>query len=155
MFILFILSSLFLHDDALAIPLRPFNSTFEIPFYPRKLEIEFTQRSAGNIIWSCVTTTFVCLWVVVHPNIPGPSESMFLTRLKIMACMLIAPELVIVWAGRQWFAARHIAAKHGGVFGSLSWMLDANFSVYQVKGGLSHMAFLPQWEASCFTQMAI
>lgn len=34
--------------------------------------------------------------------------------------MLIAPELVIVWAGRQWFAAREIAAKHKGVFGSLN-----------------------------------
>jgi hypothetical protein len=37
---------------------------------------------------------------------------MFIARLKIMGCMLIAPELVIVWAGRQWFAARHIARKH-------------------------------------------
>ena len=34
--------------------------------------------------------------------------------------MLIAPELVIVWAGRQWFAARDIAARHEGVFGSLN-----------------------------------
>ena len=128
MIILFILSSLFLHDDVLAKPLQPLqplNATFEIPFYPRKLEIEYTQRSAGNIIWSCLTTVFVCLWVVVHPNIPGPSDSMFFTRLKIMGCMLIAPELVIVWAGRQWFAARDIAAKHNGVFGSLNY-IDAN-----------------------------
>jgi len=150
MIILFILFSLlnFLHDDVLAIPiplrplqpLQPLHATSEIPFYPRKLGIDLTQRSAWNIIWSCLTTVFVCLWVVVHPNIPGPSDSMFLTRLKIMGCMLIAPELVIVWAGRQWFAARHIAAKH-------------EVTVYQVKGGLSHMAFLPQWGASCFTQM--
>ena len=128
MIILFILSCLFLHDDVLATPLRPLqplqpgplHATFETPFYPRTPDIDFTQRSALNIIWSCLTTVFVCLWVVVHPNIPGPSDSMFLTRLKIMGCMLIAPELVIVWAGRQWFAAREIAAKHKGVFGSLN-----------------------------------
>ena len=124
MIILFILSSLFLHDDVLALPspLRPLQPgpLQEISFYPRTPNIEFTQRSAWNIIWSCVTTVFVCLWVVVHPNIPGPSDSMFLTRLKIMGCMLIAPELVIVWAGRQWFAARHIAANHKGVLGYLN-----------------------------------
>ena len=116
MMILFILSSLFLHEDVFANPLIP-HPTLEIPspIYPRKLEIELSQRTAGNIIWSCLTTVFVCLWVVVHPNIPGPADNMFITRLKIMGCMLIAPELVIVWAGRQWFAARHIAANHKGV----------------------------------------
>jgi hypothetical protein len=128
MIILFILSSLFLHLDVLAQPLRPLrplqpgplNATFEIPLYPRLPEVEFTQRSAWNIIWSCLTTVGVCLWVVVHPNIPDPSGSIFFTRLKIMGCMLIAPELVIVWAGRQWFAAHRIAARHKGVFGSLN-----------------------------------
>ena len=128
MIFLFILSCLFLHDEVLGLPLRPLqplqprplHETFEISFYPRTPNIDLTQRSAWNIIWSCVTTVFVCLWVVVHPNIPGPSDSMFLTRLKIMGCMLIAPELVIVWAGRQWFAARDIAANHKGVLGSLN-----------------------------------
>jgi hypothetical protein len=117
MIILFILSSLFLHDDVLAKPLlqQPLYATFEIPSYPHSFNIELTTRTTGNIIWSCLTTVFVCLWVVVHPNIPGPHDSMFLTRLKIMGCMLIAPELVIVWAGRQWSAARNIAAKHKGV----------------------------------------
>ena len=123
MFFLFrviLFSSLFLHDDTLAaIPLRPLQplhstSTFEIPFYPRKLEIEFTQQSpAWNIIWSCLTSFYVCQWFFVHPpNILGPSEShnMSLTRLKIMACLFIAPELVIVWAGRQWFAASRTSA---------------------------------------------
>lgn len=124
MIILFILSSLFLHEDALAKPLQLASGplvhpTSEISVYPRQSEIDFTQaqRTVANIIWSCLSTVFVCLWVVVHPNIPGPSDSMFVTRLKIMGCMLIAPELVIVWAGRQWFAARHIAVNHKGVFG--------------------------------------
>ena len=115
MLILFLLSSLFLNEDAHAKPLQPLHPKFEIPFLPRNVEFEFTQRTVGNIIWSCMTTVFVCLWVVVHPNIPGPTESVFVARLKIMGCMLIAPELVIVWAGRQWFAARHIAANHRGV----------------------------------------
>ena len=141
MFILFILSNLFLHDDALAAPtpLRPLHSTFEIVFYSRKLEVEYTQRSVGNIIWSCASTISLCLWVVVHPNIPGPSHSMFLTRLKIMAWMLIAPELVIVWAGRQLFAARLIAANHkGGLNLSIRYQMLTNFGISDQGWTITH-----------------
>jgi hypothetical protein len=111
--ILFIFYCLFLHDDVVAAPLLDpiLHPMFEIEINPSK----FVQRSTWSIIWSCLSTVSLCLWVVVHPNIPGPSESMFLARLKIMGCMLIAPELVIVWAARQWFAARDIANKHKGV----------------------------------------
>lgn len=113
MTILFVLYyCLFLHDNVVAAPvLGPIqHSTFEI-----EIEInpsKFVQRSTWSIVWSCLSTVFLCSWVVVHPNIPGPSESMFLARLKIMGCMLIAPELVIVWAARQWFAARDIANRY-------------------------------------------
>ncbi|KDQ62100.1 hypothetical protein JAAARDRAFT_30002 [Jaapia argillacea MUCL 33604] len=75
------------------------------------------SRTLWNIIWSCLITVFSCTWVAIHPNVPSPSNSAFrigLRRVGIMLCALIAPELVIVWAARQWFVARRLASDHQG-----------------------------------------
>jgi hypothetical protein len=29
-------------------------------------------RTLLGIIWSCITTVFLCTWVAIHPNIPEP-----------------------------------------------------------------------------------
>ncbi|KAF8802868.1 hypothetical protein BYT27DRAFT_6749375 [Phlegmacium glaucopus] len=76
---------------------------------------KFTQRSEWNIVWSCFATLFACSWISVHPNIPAPSDSstrIFVRRLMIMGCTLIAPEMLITWAARQWYAAHDIAKRH-------------------------------------------
>ena len=109
MVLLFVLYSVFIHSNVLARPLHPLHPTSKILLYPREDSNRFTPRSELSIIWGCLATIFACSWVAVHPNIPAPSGSIFLTRLKLMGCMLIAPELVIMWAGRQWYAAHHIA----------------------------------------------
>jgi hypothetical protein len=72
-------------------------------------------RTIGNILWSCLVTIFACTWIAIHPNIPSPDDKWFtlaLRRLQFMVMGLIAPELVIVWAIRQWFVARKLAKKH-------------------------------------------
>ena len=113
MVLLFILNSFFIHDNVLARPLQPLlHPTFENLLYPREDPNKFTSRSELSIVWSCLATIFACSWVAVHPNIPAPSGSIFLTRLKLMGCMLIAPEFVIMWAARQWYAAHYIADKY-------------------------------------------
>jgi hypothetical protein len=64
-------------------------------------------------------TIFGCTWVAVHPNIPNAEDKWFTTalrRLKLMVMALIAPELVILWAMRQWVAARSLAKEHKSVF---------------------------------------
>ncbi|TDL14490.1 hypothetical protein BD410DRAFT_845987 [Rickenella mellea] len=69
-------------------------------------------RTTSDIVWSCLTTTFSCTWVAIHPNIPAPYESSFeigLRRLGVVIMALIAPELVIMWAMRQWIVARRLA----------------------------------------------
>jgi hypothetical protein len=76
-------------------------------------------RTIWNIIWSCLVTIFVCTWVAMHPNIPNAEENWFTTvsrRLQLMAMALIAPELVILWAMRQYFSARSLAKKYRSVF---------------------------------------
>jgi hypothetical protein len=70
------------------------------------------QRSMWDILWSCFATIFACSWVSVHPNIPGRDDSrwkIFSNRAEIMLFTIIVPELVILWAMREWFAVREIA----------------------------------------------
>lgn len=73
------------------------------------------KRTVPEIVWSCILTVYLCTWVSMHPNIPGPSESWFRVtwrRTWLVALALISPELVIVWAMRQWFVAGAIAKKY-------------------------------------------
>lgn len=72
-------------------------------------------RTISSIIWSCLATVFACSWVSVHPNIPSPQDSDFSVlrrRLGLMFWAIIAPELLIIWAMRQWIEARKIARKY-------------------------------------------
>src|SRR5262245_61666471 len=61
-------------------------------------------RTLWDIIRSCLFTVFLCTWVSLHPNIPGPDEKwwrVFLRRVGAMALAFVAPELVVAWAMRQ------------------------------------------------------
>lgn len=73
------------------------------------------DRSIYDIIWSCLTTIFACTWIAIHPNIPHASEKLILRRLKTFALALIAPELIVLWAIRQWLASRRLARKYAGM----------------------------------------
>ena len=66
-------------------------------------------RTIWNIIWSCFSTLFACAWIAVHPNIPALKDSrweILRRRIMIMAFVLVAPEMVIMWAARQHRDAR-------------------------------------------------
>ncbi|KAJ7762931.1 hypothetical protein B0H16DRAFT_1528185, partial [Mycena metata] len=69
-------------------------------------------RKLFDIIWGCLTTIFACTWVSVHPNVPSPDEgpiAAFWHRLKMMLVALIAPEIMVGFAARQFFAARNLS----------------------------------------------
>jgi len=67
------------------------------------------KRSLYKIVWSCVLTTIICAWVSVHPNVPPSGYWKGLSRrVKMMIWTIIAPELILAWAVRQWFAAWEI-----------------------------------------------
>ena len=91
-------------------------------FRPRDLPLPTSespphQRTVFSIVWNCLVTITLCTWSSVHPNIPGPDEGRWeVTRRRIglMLWGLIAPELIIIWALRQWRGARYIKHKvHG------------------------------------------
>lgn len=72
-------------------------------------------RTKSGIIWSCLVTIFSCTWIAVHPNIPSPEMTQctnLLYRVRLMGIALIMPEVVIIWAMRQWVAAYKLGYKH-------------------------------------------
>ena len=83
--------------------------------YTRLDDQYFGDRSVWSIVWSCFATLFACSWVAVHPNVPRATDSetlIFGRRLAMMGYMLLAPELVILWAAQQHFSAKEIEIKH-------------------------------------------
>ncbi|KAG2141422.1 uncharacterized protein EDB93DRAFT_1294695 [Suillus bovinus] len=74
----------------------------------------FTTRILWTIISSSVLTLFACIYSAIHPNIPSPKDSpnrILSRRLGMMIMALIAPELIVTWAMRQWFSARLITKR--------------------------------------------
>ncbi|TDL14487.1 hypothetical protein BD410DRAFT_845986 [Rickenella mellea] len=72
-------------------------------------------RTSSHIIWSCLATIFSCTMFAIHPSIPAPYESSFevgLRRFGIFVMTLITPELVIMWAMKQWIVSRRLAKKY-------------------------------------------
>ncbi|KAF8998976.1 hypothetical protein BDQ17DRAFT_1247126 [Cyathus striatus] len=73
------------------------------------------QRTVLDIVWSCLSTLFLCTWASIHPNAPDPAEEDWKAiwrRFKIMYASLMAPELALTWAVRQFLGARKIFRMH-------------------------------------------
>ncbi|KZP19165.1 hypothetical protein FIBSPDRAFT_744422, partial [Athelia psychrophila] len=67
-------------------------------------------RTLFSIITSCLTTIFACVWVSVHPNVPGPRQSWTSKQFesfKIVVLMLLVPEWVLAWSIRQRYQVLH------------------------------------------------
>ncbi|KAG2036380.1 hypothetical protein BDR03DRAFT_921546 [Suillus americanus] len=67
-----------------------------------------TTRSIWTIVSSSVHTLFACTYSAIHPNILSPKDSphrILLRQFGIIIMALIAPELIVAWAMRQWFSA--------------------------------------------------
>ncbi|KAG2755143.1 hypothetical protein P692DRAFT_20827581 [Suillus brevipes Sb2] len=78
-------------------------------------------RTLWDILLSCGLTLFACTWTAIHTNVPGMDEGMLSVasrRLFIMVVALIAPELIITWATRQFFSARRAAKDFNTEFGT-------------------------------------
>jgi len=65
------------------------------------------KRSMFNIVWGCVSTTTICAWAAIHPNVApreGPLKRT-LRRLELMFWAFVAPEILPCWALNQLLAA--------------------------------------------------
>jgi hypothetical protein len=86
-------------------------------------------RTLFSLTWSCITTIFLCTWVMVCPNISGPAESAPNTRQPrfimskkfwsslgnttlLFMCALVFPEFILAWAARQYIVAGKIVKEN-------------------------------------------
>jgi len=84
-------------------------------------------RTISGIVWSCLSTIFLCTWVSLHPNITiapdtrgmggfkksvvHPLLGFMKNKLPLFLCALIAPEYILAWAIRQYLSAGDIKQK--------------------------------------------
>ncbi|KAJ7903370.1 hypothetical protein B0H14DRAFT_2328944, partial [Mycena olivaceomarginata] len=72
-------------------------------------------RKLFDIVWGCLATIFACTWVSVHPNVPPPHQSWLVLlwrRLKMMLTAVLAPEVIVAFAARQFLAARRFSIEY-------------------------------------------
>ena len=64
-------------------------------------------RTAWDILRSCAATTVALTWVSVHPNVFLEETSLMILKRRIflMVLTLLAPEMMIMWAFKQWRGA--------------------------------------------------
>ena len=66
-------------------------------------------RGTIDIVWSCASTLFICVWVMMHTNIPSRHDrkrTIYLRKAKWLVLGLLAPELVMLFASGQWASAK-------------------------------------------------
>ncbi|KAJ7752871.1 hypothetical protein B0H16DRAFT_1690892 [Mycena metata] len=69
-------------------------------------------RTLFDIVWGCLATIFACTWVALHQNVPDPNLgwfSLLMRKLRMMLVTIIAPEVIVGFAARQFVSARWIS----------------------------------------------
>ncbi|KAF8641289.1 hypothetical protein AX16_010068 [Volvariella volvacea WC 439] len=69
-------------------------------------------RTILDILYSCIGVILLCTYISMHHNIPDQDDSwakVMWSKFRTMLYALMAPEMVIMWAIRQWIMARKIA----------------------------------------------
>lgn len=67
------------------------------------------QRGTMDIIWGCVFTVFLCLWSMLHLNVPGPRDdfwAIFWRKAQWLLLGILAPEVPMMLACGQWSSAK-------------------------------------------------
>ena len=102
----------------------PFNSTvlapevdLTIPGFATPCRADENCRTLWDLVWSCFLTLFACNWQAIHPNIPAPNKkrsiSIFFRRIRAMLIGLLAPEMIIWAAMRQFVVAYTLSHPDG------------------------------------------
>ncbi|KIM22216.1 hypothetical protein M408DRAFT_28854 [Serendipita vermifera MAFF 305830] len=89
-----------------------------------------SQRSLASIVWSCLSTIFLCTWVSIHPNVHfraekqnqrwfekwvwDPLHEIVTYKLPLFLWALLVPEYILAWAVRQYLQAGVISEKVPG-----------------------------------------
>uniref|UniRef100_A0A0W0F832 Uncharacterized protein n=1 Tax=Moniliophthora roreri TaxID=221103 RepID=A0A0W0F832_MONRR len=94
-------------------------------------------RTTTGILWSCLSVILICTWVAIHPNIPkvGTHSAVAVYKnIELMVIAILAPEIIILWAMRQWYSAKQIAKqfkKYGWGMSHAFFMIMGGFALYE------------------------
>lgn len=103
-----------------------FNTVSSLPALHAKTGGQYTawhsepnERGSFRLIIGCLITLSLCVWSAIHLNVPRRAETTgkkhwlwyALERTKWVSIGVLAPELVVYTAGRQWTSARLLAQK--------------------------------------------
>ncbi|KIK66306.1 hypothetical protein GYMLUDRAFT_192967 [Collybiopsis luxurians FD-317 M1] len=106
-------------------------------------------RTKLQIIWSCIAVLIACTWASIHPNIPGPKDSWWKVlrrKIGLMVLCLLAPELLVLWAARQWIDAWLLSDRYrhrGWTVTHAMFALMGGFALYNGDKLVSVLRFLP------------
>ncbi|KIK64966.1 hypothetical protein GYMLUDRAFT_194753, partial [Collybiopsis luxurians FD-317 M1] len=108
-------------------------------------------RTLFEIVWSCIGVLIACTWISVHPNVPGLNESSWKVlrrKIRLMIIAVLAPELLVLWAARQWFAARKLSRHYKAWTKTHAFFaLMGGFALYEGNKYVSVLRFIPSKEA--------
>lgn len=95
------------------------------------------QRGTMDIVWSCLSTLFICLWTMLHLNLPAPDDgrwAILWRKARWLLLGVLAPELPMLFAFAQWASAkRSVVDMHNLGFTETEWTLVHAF--YADSGG--------------------
>lgn len=72
---------------------------------------ENSGRGTLSLLWTCLLTTFLCTWVVIHPRIDKRKRLRVLHKIALTAKTIIAPELIAVEGAQEWTQARRVVQR--------------------------------------------
>lgn len=95
------------------------------------------ERGTIDIIWSCVSTLTICLWTMLHLNVPATRDSywtMFWRKSRWLLLGILAPEVPVLFACGQWASAnRSVSEMRALGYSETQWSLVHAF--YADSGG--------------------
>ncbi|KAI4241889.1 MAG: hypothetical protein L6R40_004288 [Gallowayella cf. fulva] len=93
------------------------------------------QRGTIDILWNCLSTIFISLWVMLHLNVPAVHEGFwtsFFRKTRWLILGALAPETVLLASGGQWASAKRSLTDMRAL-GAKDWTLVHGF--YADSGG--------------------
>src|SRR5277367_3007849 len=72
-----------------------------------------SRRGTINLLWSCLSTVFLCTWTVLCLNVPARDDSFWVQirrKAKWSLIVVFGPEILVSFAIGQWASARRSVA---------------------------------------------